>query len=100
MTHTITKYLCDFCNREYKVEKNAVSHQQSCYSDPSNKACKTCRFYHHGFEERHYLANGNDVCDEQWDSGCEIDKMPYNSFGEAEPTIHCEDHKTWGQNEQ
>jgi hypothetical protein len=71
MTHIKTKYLCDFCEREYAIKTNAERHQQVCLHDPDNRACITCSHFQPGFEFE-----------------CEIDAMPYCD-GEAMQTDHC-----------
>lgn len=89
MTHTLSRYICDYCNREYKVFKNAKHHEENCYHNPENKACATCKYFRFGINERHHLAGGDDWITEISEMYCEIDKMPYEE-GSANPTVNCQ----------
>lgn len=42
MSHTILKFRCDTCEREYSTLKGAEKHEKICYYNPSRKACITC----------------------------------------------------------
>jgi len=66
MTHTKTKYLCDFCNREYVEERLANRHEGQCYHDPDNAACATCK---------HFLQYDSDE-DGAYRFGCAVNAMP------------------------
>jgi hypothetical protein len=42
MAHTVTKYRCDHCEREYTSKKGAEQHEQKCFYVDANRACVTC----------------------------------------------------------
>lgn len=40
---TITAYMCEFCGKVYKTRSGAWKHEKRCFSNPSRRACQTCR---------------------------------------------------------
>lgn len=87
MTHQKVKHLCDFCNREYVVSKNAEEHEKNCYRNPDTRSCATCKFFFFGKEEVHYLAGGEDQIKLINGTGCEIDKNYIETMYGDEPSL-------------
>ena len=42
MPYQLVKFICKYCGREYKLEKNAEEHEKKCYHNEANRACVTC----------------------------------------------------------
>ena len=42
MPYQLVKFICKYCGREYKLEKNAEEHEKKCYHNEVNRACVTC----------------------------------------------------------
>jgi hypothetical protein len=82
VTHTLTKHCCDFCNREYKVEANAIKHQWDCYRDTANRACVTCKHF------REYDSDEEGP----YSFACIVGAMPVE-MGRHQLTHHCEQHE-------
>lgn len=41
----VTRYACDYCNRELKTEKGMARHEaKNCYFSPGSHSCATCHF--------------------------------------------------------
>ena len=87
MPHSITKWSCNFCKREYKVEVNALRHEDRCYHDPANMACITCKHYDADLQEVHRLAGGWDIDDMRFERVCLIEAS------DTVPTHHCGQHE-------
>lgn len=40
----IKAYECEFCNNKiYKLKSSAKKHENKCFANPKNKACRTCK---------------------------------------------------------
>jgi hypothetical protein len=37
-----TKYRCDYCDKAFTRESEALKHEQTCVYDPAQKTCATC----------------------------------------------------------
>jgi len=41
----ITAYACDYCRKFYKSKSSAKRHEKTCYHNPNNRACLTCKHF-------------------------------------------------------
>lgn len=39
----VTRYLCEFCEKEYKHKSSARTHEKICFLNPEVKACRSCK---------------------------------------------------------
>ncbi len=42
MPKQITRYQCEFCDRNYSRLRSAEEHEKICLRNPENKSCSTC----------------------------------------------------------
>lgn len=43
----VKMYECEYCGkRRYKTKKPMTRHEDSCYFNPKNKACVTCKYFY------------------------------------------------------
>jgi len=42
MPYQLVKFICKYCGNEYRVEQNAIKHENKCYYNDKNKSCVTC----------------------------------------------------------
>lgn len=40
----VTRFKCDFCSKTNTQKKAIAKHEEICFANPKNKACKTCKF--------------------------------------------------------
>ena len=39
----IKAYECEYCGKVYKLKNSCGRHEQKCFANPLNKACRTCK---------------------------------------------------------
>lgn len=42
----VTRWRCPHCRRSWASKTRANEHTATCWLDPANRACKTCRRHH------------------------------------------------------
>jgi len=55
MPYQLVKFICKYCGREYKLEKNAEEHEKKCYHNEVNRACVTCGNFQEFLTEPVYI---------------------------------------------